>query len=62
MKYLPIKALVLLITFLLASSCERDFDQTNTNPNNPEKVTPDLLLPTIMRNSIIIHYFFIVYN
>lgn len=47
---------MLLVTFFLASSCERDFDQTNINPNNPEKVTPDLLLPTIMRNSMN-HYF-----
>ncbi|SKB84985.1 Starch-binding associating with outer membrane [Parapedobacter luteus] len=37
-----------LITVLLATSCTRDFDEVNTDPNKIEKVTPgSMLTPTI---------------
>lgn len=57
MKYLKnIRIISLLIIFFLMSACENDFDETNANPNNPEEVTPDLLLPTIIKTSVN-HYF-----
>ena len=34
------------------TSCEKDFDELRENPNTPEKVSPELLLPTIIRNPI----------
>src|SRR5688572_32910187 len=43
--------IVLVALMLFATSCEKDFDEVNKNPNNPLKVTPDLLLPNIIRSS-----------
>ena len=48
-----IKPLFLLLAGLLIfTGCTKDFDEINLNPNAPETVNPDLLLPTIMRNPI----------
>ena len=33
------------------SSCDKDFEKVNTNPNNPEKVSSALLLPNVIRNT-----------
>jgi hypothetical protein len=33
------------------SSCDKDFEKVNANPNSPEKVSSALLLPNIIRNT-----------
>lgn len=33
------------LTLIMATSCTKNFEKTNENPNAPEKVSPDLLLP-----------------
>lgn len=48
MKSLTIKVMV-LASFLVAS-CTSDFEEINQNPNNPLSVTPQLLLPQIVRD------------
>jgi hypothetical protein len=40
-----IKFAILLMVFGLAASCSEDYLDVNTDPNNPTKVTPDLVLP-----------------
>jgi hypothetical protein len=35
----------------LATSCTKDFEEKNANPNAINDVTPDLLLPTIIRST-----------
>lgn len=37
---------------LLLNACDKDFEEINTNPNVPNTVTPDLLLPNIIRNTV----------
>jgi hypothetical protein len=37
---------------LLLSSCEKSLEEINVNPNVPLQVTPDLLLPNIIRESV----------
>lgn len=50
---LIIKPFLLLLTgMLIFAGCTKDFDEINLNPNAPETVNPDLLLPTIMRGPI----------
>ncbi|HEY3403620.1 MAG TPA: SusD/RagB family nutrient-binding outer membrane lipoprotein [Ohtaekwangia sp.] len=39
-----------LIAALVLGSCTGDFEEINTNSNNPEKVTPDLLLTGVERD------------
>jgi hypothetical protein len=46
---ISILAVLLLVT---ATACDKDFEQVNTNPNNPEIVSPSLLLPNVIRNSV----------
>ncbi|MEP7258378.1 MAG: SusD/RagB family nutrient-binding outer membrane lipoprotein, partial [Flavitalea sp.] len=43
---------ILLMVLILASNtgCKKDFEETNTNKNNPTDVTPDLLLSGIIKN------------
>ena len=33
------------------SSCDKDFEEINMNPNSPETVSSDLLLPNIIRST-----------
>lgn len=33
------------------SSCDKDFEEINVNPNSPEKVSSALLLPTVIRST-----------
>ncbi len=48
-----IKPFFLILTgMMLFVSCTQDFEEINLNPNAPETVNPDLLLPTIMRGPI----------
>lgn len=48
MKRIPIFSWLLALTLLTA--CTKDFEETNTNRNNPTSVSPDLLLSGIIRN------------
>lgn len=45
-----IAGLSLAIVFAL-SSCDKDFEEINMNPNSPEVVSSDLLLPNVMRST-----------
>ncbi|MEF8796068.1 MAG: SusD/RagB family nutrient-binding outer membrane lipoprotein [Salinivenus sp.] len=38
--------------FAVATGCDSRFEDVNSNPNEPEQVTPDLLLPDILRSSV----------
>ena len=50
-KRINLKLLVLAVGLLVLPACTKDFEEINTNPNVPNTVTPDLLLPNIIRNS-----------
>ena len=54
MKKIDRKSITLIIAFtLIAFSCTQDFEEINTNPNAPDKLSnPGLLLPTILRESM----------
>jgi hypothetical protein len=51
MKHL-FKILSLAALMLVATGCDRNFDEINTDRNVPTKVTPDLLLAGILRSTI----------
>ena len=38
--------------FAVATGCDSRFEDVNSNPNEPEQVTPNLLLPNILRSSV----------
>jgi hypothetical protein len=40
-----------LATVFALSSCDKDFEEINMNPNSPEVVSSDLLLPNVMRST-----------
>jgi len=42
---------ITLALMLGLSSCDKDFEKININPNSPEKVSSALLLPNIIRNT-----------
>ncbi|MGD2034628.1 MAG: SusD/RagB family nutrient-binding outer membrane lipoprotein, partial [Bacteroidales bacterium] len=42
------KIVLLLFVGCLFYSCEKNFEEINTNPNGTQNATPDLLLPTIL--------------
>ncbi|MDN3689989.1 SusD/RagB family nutrient-binding outer membrane lipoprotein [Cyclobacterium jeungdonense] len=46
-----VSALTLLLIVGLVSSCDKDFEEVNSNPNSPETVSSSLLLPNIIRNA-----------
>lgn len=41
-----------LSIFFLVSSCDKEFEETNTNQNIPNSVTSDLLLAGVIRNTV----------
>lgn len=47
-KYISAIALTLVMGL---SSCDKDFEEINVNPNSPEKVSSALLLPTVIRST-----------
>lgn len=47
-KHLLLFMLVLLITF----SCDKDLEEINLNPNNPEEISPELLMVNIIRSTV----------
>ena len=44
--------LFLISVLLLLSNCTNDFEAINTNPNQPEVVTPNLLLSTVISSTV----------
>ena len=58
MKKILNKSILLIVVLnLIAISCTEDFDEINTNPNEPDKLSsPGLLLPTILRESMDDYY------
>lgn len=60
-KYASTPLLVLLTLLLSVVSCDK-LEDLNVNPNQPESVTPDILLPGVIRdisNTLVGHAFFI---
>lgn len=51
MKLVRILACILVGLFV-TTSCDKDFEEINTNPNVPTTVTPDLLLSGVIRNTL----------
>ncbi|MCC9135960.1 SusD/RagB family nutrient-binding outer membrane lipoprotein [Pontibacter silvestris] len=51
-KYIP----ALLLTCLLSTACDKDFEEVNANPNAPETVTPDLLLPHGIESAVDLYW------
>ncbi len=47
-----LKTFLLTMTVLVMAGCTEDFEEINSNPNEPEVVTPDLLLPTVISNTM----------
>ena len=48
-KYKPI----ILLSFLFLAGCTKDFEEINTNPNSPDKITsPGVLLTNVIRGSV----------
>lgn len=46
-----INLIVLLFISLVFVSCDKDFEELNTNPNNPTSIPSELLLGNILRNT-----------
>lgn len=47
------KAIIVLFTSLLAlASCSQDFEEINTNTNQPETVIPDMILPYLIYSGV----------
>jgi hypothetical protein len=44
--------MMLVAGLLTVTSCEKDFEEINTNPNVPTTVTPNLLLSGVIRNTL----------
>ena len=40
-----------VISFTIASSCTKNFDELNTNPNVPTSVSPDLLATSVLKST-----------
>jgi hypothetical protein len=51
-KYMNLKLVFLSLGLFLLNACDKDFEELNTNPNVPNAVTPDLLLPNIIRSTV----------
>lgn len=53
MKAIRLHAILLLsLSFVLAQSCTEDFEEINTDPNNPIAISPALLLPYAIQTSV----------
>ncbi len=46
------KLLYIIFALLTFSNCTKDFEETNTNINQPETVTPNLILSTVISNTV----------
>ncbi|RYC71043.1 SusD/RagB family nutrient-binding outer membrane lipoprotein [Spirosoma sordidisoli] len=47
-----LKSIVFGLALLIATACDNEFEEVNTNPNVPTQVSPDLLLAGVLRNTI----------
>ncbi|MGF7214533.1 hypothetical protein GGR92_000673 [Spirosoma lacussanchae] len=47
-----LKTIVCGLALLIATACDNEFEEVNTNPNVPTQVSPDLLLAGVLRNTI----------
>ena len=48
-KYKPI----IFLAFLFLAGCTKDFEEINTNPNSPDKITsPGVLFTNVIRGSV----------
>lgn len=47
-----VKILCALLVMTVVTSCDKDFEEINKNPNSPEEVSSSLLLPTVIRSSV----------
>ena len=53
MKRLYISSIaILLLTFGTMTSCTKDFEEINTDPNNPVSISPSLLLPNAIQVAV----------
>src|SRR4051794_29373107 len=47
---------IFFLSFIVLSvaltGCDKDFEEINTNPNNPEVVNPELLMVNIIRSAV----------
>jgi len=41
-----------LLLLVIAASCDNDFEEVNRNPNQPEEINPELLMPYIIRTPV----------
>ncbi|QHT69829.1 SusD/RagB family nutrient-binding outer membrane lipoprotein [Rhodocytophaga rosea] len=51
-RYINLKPVFLCLALLVFNACDKDFEEINTNPNVPNSVTPDLLLPNVIRSTV----------
>ena len=42
---------IILFSLLVTVSCDKDFEEINTDPNNPTSVPSDLLIPGVVRGA-----------
>jgi hypothetical protein len=47
-----IKIIILLMTTAFIASCDKDFEEVNTNPNDPTSVPSELLLGRVTQNTV----------
>ncbi len=52
MKTFKITGALIMVLMLTVTSCDDDFEEINQNPNSPEQVSADLLVPTVIRSSV----------
>jgi hypothetical protein len=43
---------IFIILSVVLVSCRKNFDEINTNPNNPERVNPELLMVNVVRSTV----------
>ena len=43
------KIILPVVLLVFSAACKKDFEETNTNKNNPTSVTPDLVLSGVIK-------------
>jgi hypothetical protein len=51
-RYINLKLICMALGLLLLNACDKDFEDINVNVNDPNTVTPNLLLPSIIRSTV----------
>src|SRR5688500_8747421 len=44
------RTIIPMMFLVVLTACKKDFEDVNTNKNNPTQVTPDLLLSGVIKN------------